>query len=430
MRYDHFTMLPDRAFRPAWFGMSKLTTLEGGGKGGSSPPPAPDPNVTAAAQTASNKDTAAYTAALNRNNTYTPLGNSTWTQNGADPTTGAPIWQQSVNLSPEQQAIYNSQTAGSQMMQNTSNRLLGNVSNQMSTPMSMNGAPALQSSVGSNGMPGYAGPVNGGDLSGLANKATQASYQNQMGLLQPQFDQDKTALSAQLANQGITPGSEAYNNAINNQSRQQAFSQTQAANNATLQGMQYQNQLFNQGLQNANLQNTAQAGMFGQGMSNAQLNNNTNQQWLQNQLAVRNQPLNELNALRTGSQVSMPSFGGASGVQVNPTNTMAAQQMAYQGQLNAYNAQAGQQSGTMNGLFNLGGMLGMGYMMSDRRLKKSIKRIGTGARGLALYSFRYIWHSDKSPTTVGYMAQEVRRVAPHAVFDAGDGYLAVNLGAI
>ncbi|OBU84582.1 tail fiber domain-containing protein [Chromobacterium subtsugae] len=429
MRYDHFTMLPERAFRPAGFGTSKLATLEGGGKGGSAPA-APDPTATAAAQTTSNQQTAAYNAALNRTNTYTPLGNSTWTQNGTDPTTGAPIWSQSINLSPGQQHLYDSNMQGSQMMQNTSNQLLGNVGSQLSSPVSTNGMPAVQSSVSTSGMPGYAGPVNGGDLTGLAQNATNASYNSQMSLLQPQMDQANKSLAAQLANQGITPGSEAYNNAMDNQARQQGFTQSQAANNATLQGMQYQNQLFNQGLQNANLQNTAQAGLFGIGMQNAQLNNSANQQMLQNQLTMRNQPLNELNALRTGSQVQMPNFSGAPGVSMNPTNTMAATQMAYQGQLNAYNAQAGQSAGMMNGLFSLGGMLGSAYMLSDRRLKKAVQRIGTGVRGLALYAFRYLWQSDRAPRTVGYMAQDVRRVAPGAVFDAGGGNLAVNMGAI
>ena len=58
------------------------------GKGGSAPPP-PDPYATSAAQTQSNQQTAAYNAAINRGNTITPYGSSTYTTR-TDPTTGAP----------------------------------------------------------------------------------------------------------------------------------------------------------------------------------------------------------------------------------------------------------------------------------------------------------------------------------------------------
>lgn len=60
-----------------------------------------------------------------------------------------------------------------------------------------------------------------------------------------------------------------------------------------------------------------------------------------------------------------------------------------------------------------GGLLGLGAgFFSDRRLKRDIRRIGTGRWGLPVYQFRYLW----SPTLhVGFMADEVLRVSPHAV---------------
>lgn len=51
---------------------------------------------------------------------------------------------------------------------------------------------------------------------------------------------------------------------------------------------------------------------------------------------------------------------------------------------------------------------------SDRRLKRDILRIGEVGR-LALYSFRYLWDDA---ITVGFMADEVERVAPDAVGEA------------
>jgi F0F1-type ATP synthase assembly protein I len=61
----------------------------------------------------------------------------------------------------------------------------------------------------------------------------------------------------------------------------------------------------------------------------------------------------------------------------------------------------------------IGGLLGLGAgFFSDRRLKRDVRRVGTGQRGLPLYRFRYLW----SPAVyIGYMADEVARVAPWAV---------------
>lgn len=72
----------------------------------------------------------------------------------------------------------------------------------------------------------------------------------------------------------------------------------------------------------------------------------------------------------------------------------------------------------------IGGGL-MGYF-SDRRLKRDIKRVGTLDNGLGVYSYRYVWGG---PTTIGVMADEVRKVKPHAVFRVGD-YDAVNYGEL
>jgi hypothetical protein len=61
------------------------------GKSTPSPPSAPDPFATAAAQSASNRETAMTQAALNRVNQNTPFGNLTWARNTATP--GGAAWQ-------------------------------------------------------------------------------------------------------------------------------------------------------------------------------------------------------------------------------------------------------------------------------------------------------------------------------------------------
>lgn len=63
--------------------------------------------------------------------------------------------------------------------------------------------------------------------------------------------------------------------------------------------------------------------------------------------------------------------------------------------------------------------------MSDKRLKKNIKRIGEMA-GLPLYVYEYIWSPKK---VAGFMAHEVEKKYPQAVSEL-HGYKAVDYGAI
>lgn len=77
---------------------------------------------------------------------------------------------------------------------------------------------------------------------------------------------------------------------------------------------------------------------------------------MERQAYLRNLPLNELNALRTGAQVNMPQFNAtqpAAGVQ--PAPIMQGVNAQYQAGLDAYNARAAQNSNFTSGLFGLGG---------------------------------------------------------------------------
>ena len=57
-------------------------------------------------------------------------------------------------------------------------------------------------------------------------------------------------------------------------------------------------------------------------------------------------------------------------------------------------------------------------MVSDRRLKTNIKRIGTHNLGIGIYEFDYIWGQH----AIGVMADEVKLVRPEAVIRGESGY--------
>jgi hypothetical protein len=84
-------------------------------------------------------------------------------------------------------------------------------------------------------------------------------------------------------------------------------------------------------------------------------------QLLQQETAIRNQPINELNALRANSQATVPSFQSYQGVNTAAAPYMQAAQAGAQQDMNAYNADVGQSNNLMSGLFKVAGGLAGGF---------------------------------------------------------------------
>jgi len=267
-----------------------------GGKGGSAPPP-PDYAGAATATAAGNLEAARATAAANRTNQITPYGNLTYTANpGTDPY-GNTLYTATQTLAPEQQGILKSTNLLNQGLMDTANTGLNYANTVLSQP--------------------------GIDTSKLAQTGINPgqSYQDAiMSRLGPQIDRESAALDQQLANRGIAAGTDAYNQA----KTLQAQKQNDLLNSATVTGM-----------------NTGLA---------------ANQQGFQQAAYNQMQPINVINALRTGSQVQNPNFASTP-MQANTAgpDLLGAANASYQNQLNAYNAQQAQQGGFMGGLMSLGG---------------------------------------------------------------------------
>lgn len=344
---------------------------------------------------------------------------------------------------------------GAQTLGQTALGTLGTLQNNFSQPFSASGLPGVTGSVQqpstgitsqvANPNIGVTSQVNGGQSTADAIQAAQnAAYQSQTQYLDPQFQQAGKALDNSLINQGITQGSEAYNNAQTNFGLQKQQAYQGAQNAATLAGQGEQNTLFGQGLSAAGLQNQAQQQLYGQNLSAAGLQNQAQQQQfgqnlsganLQNQasaqalnqaLGLYNQPLNTYNALATGAQVQNPNFSSVPSANQAGTDVAGITNSAYQNQLAQYQqSQAG-----INNLFSLGGSLGSAAILSsDRRLKRNIKRVGSTGSGIPIYDFQYIWDGDSGPIYRGVMADEVRHI-PNAVVPMPNGFDAVNYAVL
>jgi hypothetical protein len=359
MRYDHLDMLPEMAFRK----IGKSMTLEGGGGKKQKTPKAPDYMAIAREQNQMQRDINRETLAANRVNQITPYGNLNYTQSGTDQY-GNPTYTATQVLSPEQQELYGKNTELSSGMLSGAQAGLSNYMGVMENPtVDLEGLP----STGINPGETYSDAI--------------------MRRLQPQIEQERNSFETSLVNKGIAPGTEAYMNA------KRSFDQAQndKMTSAIVGGM-------NTGLQ-ANQQR------FGQEAYNL------------------TSPVNMINSLRTGNQVINPNYiNPAQQANTAAPDLMGASQQGFNTAMSGANAASAAQSNFMGGLMNLGGTLGAAYMLSDKRLKKNIKRIGTHILGIGIYAYDYIWGEP----SIGVMAQELEKVMPEAVITTDSGYKAVN----
>ena len=369
-----------------------------------SAPPPPDPNAVSAAQTQSNVNTALDNASLNRYNTNTPLGNQSWTISGYTKDASGnkiPQYTQTNTLTKTGQQILDT-SQGNQLTQaNTEKGFLGHVSNQLQNPLTADQFGPVQSSVA------------GVDLNNAQGTgAMQQEYNAQMSLIAPQQQQDTQRAQDALRAEGIPEGSDLWNTQMQNVGRSQAAQDAGITSNAAQLGTTEQNNLFNQGASQGTFTNAAEAQKMQQGV------------------ALQNQPLNELNALSTGSQVATPTFQSTPGVNMAGTNTSGNAYASYQGNVNATNANNAASNAIYGDLTSLGGALGGAAIMSDKRAKKDIEP----ATDLPMYRFRYKGESKGAPKRLGVMAQDAEKVMPDAVATGMDGYKLVMyaklLGAV
>jgi len=402
-----------------------------GGKGGSAPA-TPDYTSLAKEQAAGNLDLAKYTTEANRVNQITPYGNITYSQspgtvnqsaydqalqsynqslahggrnkdlkapNIADFTTGNNTWTATQSLSPAEQKILEAN-------QGLSTGKLGYAQDIL------NKAQNGQSGVDTSQLPSYG--INPGETYSDAI----------MRRLQPQQAQAKQSFDAQMANQGVMPGTQAYDNAYRNFSQGQNDQLTSAITGGMGVGLQANQQAFNQGITNMN------------------------------------QPINMVNALQGGSQVTNPQgVNSANMPQVAGPDLTGAAQNTYNSQLANYNAQNAASGNLMGGLLGLGGTLlsggalgglgalgaggaaagtgitglsmpsAWGAIGSDQNIKENISKIGAFDNGINIYKFDYkpeykdTWGHGSH---IGVMAQEVEKVIPEAVAIHENGYKLVN----
>lgn len=326
-------------------------------------PKPPNPVETAAAQTSQNIGTAVAQQGLNMVGQNTPYGSLAYNQTGTmewkDPLTGKvyklPQFTATTTLSPEQQAILD-QTNKAELNIGTA---AANQSGRL--------------------VDAYSSPFDG-------NSATEAKLMEYgRSMMDPIWSQRQKEFEQSMANKGIVPGSQAYENA----SRAFNDARSRAYTDLALQG---RGQAFNEAL------------------------------------TLRNQPINEWQGMLGISQPQNPSFVSTPQTGVANTDYAGLVQNNYANQMAAYQQKQAQQQSLLGGLFGLGAKLGSSMIMaSDRRVKKDIAKVGK-IKGHNVYEYRYKGEPDTGGKHIGLMAQEVEKKAPDAVLTDGRGMKLVDYG--
>lgn len=248
-------------------------------------PAPPDPKQTSSAQTGTNIGTAIANNTMQLMDQTTPYGSLTYDQTGTqsytDPYTGQtydiPRYSSTTSLSPEQQAILD---------QNNQTQLnLGTLANERSDFL-RDYLPTTEAAT---------------------DQIDSKLYDLGASRLDPRFAREEDALRTRLANQGITPGSEAYNREID------------------LMG-QTKNDAYNQLL----LGGRAQA------------------------MSEVNAPINQITALLSGSQVASPGVSPTSPGGAATTDVAGLINQNYNQRLGAWQQNMNSRNSLMGGLFGLG----------------------------------------------------------------------------
>lgn len=305
-------------------------------------PSAPDPAQTAAAQAQMNKETAVTQYGLNATNQVTPYGNLTYNQIGTWDD-GTPRFEATQTLSPEMQDLYNKYSGIASNLGDIGTNLSGNVKDQFSQPFSLDNE-AVE-----------------GRIFDLGSKR-----------LDPMFAEGEESLRTRLMNQGLQPGTPAW------EAEMRRFSEgkNDAYNNLLLTGRQ-------------------QAG--------------------NELLTERNQSLNEMIAALTGTQTQNPNYVNTPTPGVSGVDYAGLVQDNYNNAMQNYQAK-------LSGLFGMGKALAGGWatggfpMPSDRRIKRDIRRIGTADNGLPIYIYTLV--GSRIPQ-IGFMADQVKELHPDAVVSIG-----------
>jgi hypothetical protein len=362
-----------------------------------SPPTVPTAAETSAAQTTSNVNTALANTRLANANEVSPFGNVTYSQIGNQDIDGqsVPQYERKITLSPAEQQKLDKSNQIANLSNDMAYSQLGRVNNILSSPMDTGNLQAREPGISSTN-PAYAHNSSAIDPSNyqVTQRVNPANYQfgqddfeqyrtqaldKMRERMNPQLDRQREIELTRLRNSGIAEGSEAWDEQLAQLNRQRNDMDLAAFREAGAEV----DRAFNQDLQRNQFDFTADqagarmeleqlgfeqardltAGQNARDIASYNLNRDTSiashnnairNAQLQERMALRNQPLNEIAALLAGQQVNVPQFANFQGGAVAPTNSAQNMWNEYNANYSNYANEVRQNQAMMGGLFGLG----------------------------------------------------------------------------
>jgi hypothetical protein len=337
---------------------------------------APDYKGAAEATAASDREALRDQTYANRPEQDTPFGSESWeSYQDVDPASGEAVtrWRQTTTLNDDAQRALDAELGLKGDRMELGQGMMDRAEAEFGEEMDWSALPEV------------------GRGSEARDRAETAIYDRTASRLDPQWQQREEQTAAKLVAQGLRPGDPAYDQAMDNMSRQKTDAYQQANYGAIMGGGQEADRQYN-------------------------LESSDRNRQLAEEMQKRGFSLNEINAIISGQQTALPSMPGFNqagrGMATDYTGAARDQYTADQNAANADNAmwQSMMQGGA-----------GMA-MMSDRRLKRNVTLIGS-FKQYPLYLFQYIW----GKWAVGVMADEVNQ---DAVTRLPNGYDMVDLARV
>lgn len=282
---------------------------------------------------------------------------------------GDPTWTQEVKLNEADQANLD-------QMRGITGNLTGQAASAMSSPFDISGAPEMPDS-------GFG--------------AVQEIQDAMMSRMAPDLLRRRAAEEARLTAQGV--GTNTNSASWDRMQSDLGRNENDASMQALLAGAKEYGNIYDRGMTNRN-------------------------QWLTEQTAMRQLPLQELTAmLRNQQSYAAPQFQGFYNQSAGAgADILGAAQQQYGSAVDKANADAKAKSNMWGTIGSIGGSL---LAFSDERLKSNIKRIGTHPSGFGIYNYDIFGHNKN-----GVLAQEVLQVIPEAVTLDSSGFYKVDYGRL
>lgn len=167
-------------------------------------------------------------------------------------------------------------------------------------------------------------------------------------------------------------------------------------------------QMGNLGTASGELASRGVGNLLTTGMVDQDVRQRSNDAAYQDYLRTQTAPLDRYNQLT----------GILSGVPINRTTTENGTQTSQT---------SNSLGSSLLGIGAIGASMFQPMKISDRRLKRDIRKVGELAKGIGLYAYRYLWPST---VQVGVMADEVGARIPEAVELGSNGFFRVNYGKL